>query len=241
MNAKNLILTAFTCMIATVVGAGGAEKTQQAVWVSGTQGYHTYRIPALVVTPKGTVLAFCEGRKHGSGDAGDIDLLVRRSTDNGRTWSEQAVIWDDKDHSCGNPCPVVDMHTGTVWLLSTWNRGDDLEPQIINGQSKDIRRVFVISSGDDGKTWSEPKEITGKVSKPDWTWYATGPGSGIQLKHGSMQDASCSRATTLKPKRNTITRTSFTATITARHGTLVAGHRTIRSMSAKWSSWPTAG
>jgi sialidase-1 len=184
MTSKNLILSALTYMVATAAGAGGAEMTQQAIWESGTGAYHTFRIPALVVTSKGTVLALCEGRKHGRGDAGDIDLLVRRSTDNGETWSEQAVIWDDNGNSCGNPCPVVDIETGTVWLLSTWNRGDEREHQIINGQSKDTRRVFVLSSEDDGRTWSGPKEITGKVKKPDWTWYATGPGSGIQLKYG---------------------------------------------------------
>ena len=184
MTSKNLILSALICLVGTSAGAGDVEKAQQTVWESGADGYHTYRIPALEVTPKGTVLAFCEGRKQGRGDAGDIDLLVRRSTDNGKTWSEPEVIWDDKGNTCGNPCPVVDMETGTVWLLSTWNFGGDREHQIINGQGKDKRRVFVMSSEDDGRTWSEPREITGEVKKPDWTWYATGPGSGIQLKHG---------------------------------------------------------
>jgi sialidase-1 len=154
------------------------------LFVGGQDGYHTYRIPALAVTYKGTVLAICEGRKKSWNDSGDIDLLVKRSTDHGKTWSKQQVIWDDAANTCGNPCVVVDKTSGTVWLLSTWNRGDDHENQIIARKSKDTRRVFVMHSKDDGQTWSKPLEITNDVKKTDWTWYATGPGSGIQIEHG---------------------------------------------------------
>jgi sialidase-1 len=154
------------------------------LFLAGHDGYHTYRIPALAVTHKGTVLAICEGRKKSWNDSGDIDLLVKRSTDHGKTWSTQQVVWDDASNTCGNPCVVVDKTSGTVWLLSTWNRGDDHENQIIARKSKDTRRVFVMHSKDDGKTWSKPVEITTDVKKPDWTWYATGPGSGIQIEHG---------------------------------------------------------
>jgi hypothetical protein len=156
----------------------------EPLFVSGKDGYHTYRIPSLTVTTRGTVLAFCEGRKSGSGDSGDIDLLVKRSTDLGTTWSGQQVIWDDAGNTCGNPCAVVDQVTGTVWLLTTWNRGDDRESEIIAQTSTDTRRVFVSHSEDDGLTWSRPREITTAVKQDDWTWYATGPGSGIQIQHG---------------------------------------------------------
>ena len=175
---KTSTLIAFTIVgwLATVSVFAGEEAknatpqiSQKAIFVSGEGGYHTYRIPSLVVTPKGTMLAFCEGRKNGSHDAGDIDLLVRRSTDNGLTWSEQKVIWSDGKNTCGNPSPVIDVKTGKVWLLSTWNLGSDHERQIINGNSKDTRRVFVMSSKDDGISWSEPKEITTNVKKADWT------------------------------------------------------------------------
>jgi sialidase-1 len=157
------------------------------LFVSGRDGYHTYRIPALAVTTKGTMLAFCEGRRNSRSDTGDIDLLLKRSTDNGATWSAQQVIWDDAGNTCGNPCAVVDRDTGTVWLLSTWNRGDDHERQIIDGTSKDTRRVFVTSSTDDGVTWAKPREITADAKLPDWTWYATGPGSGIRIERGPHQ------------------------------------------------------
>jgi len=154
------------------------------LFVSGQDGYHTYRIPALAVTPKGTVLAFCEGRKNGGGDSGDIDTVLKRSTDNGKTWGAQQVVWDDAANTCGNPCAVADRDTGAVWMLSTWNHGDDHEGQIIAGKSKDTRRVFVSCSTDDGVTWSKPREITSEVKLTNWTWYATGPGSGIQVEHG---------------------------------------------------------
>lgn len=157
---------------------------QQVLFERGEGGYHTYRIPSLITTPKGTVLAFCEGRKSGGGDSGNIDLLLKRSTDNGSTWSEQQVIWDDSTNVCGNPCPVVDASTGTIFLVLTWNRGDDHESEIIHKTSQDTRRVFVTQSTDEGKTWSKPKEITQTTKIPEWGWYATGPGVGIQIQHG---------------------------------------------------------
>ena len=164
-----------------------AESTPHPLFVFGQEGYHTYRIPALAVTTHGTVLAFAEGRKKSAGDAGKIDLLVRRSTDNGATWSTPQIVWADGDNTCGNPAPVVDRDTGTLWLLMTWNRGDDHEKEINAGQSKDTRRVFVTRSTDDGASWAKPHEITGDVKPTNWTWYATGPGSGIQIQNGAHQ------------------------------------------------------
>ena len=156
---------------------------QTHIWRSGEDGYHTYRIPALAVAGNGTVLAVCEGRRSSSHDQGEIDLLVKTSPDGGRTWSDQQVIWHDSGNTCGNPCPVVDGDTGAIWLLSTWNRGGDTEPEIIARSSRDTRRVFLLCSEDNGATWSDPREITAQTKSPDWTWYATGPGAGIQLRH----------------------------------------------------------
>ena len=157
------------------------------VFAAGTDGYHTFRIPALAVTTQGTLLAFCEGRVSGRSDSGNIDLVLRRSTDNGETWSPLQIVWDDEDNTCGNPCPIVDSTTGTIWLLLTWNRGDDHEREIIQETSHDTRRVFVTSSTDDGETWADPQEITATTKQDDWTWYATGPGSGIQIAKGKHQ------------------------------------------------------
>ena len=154
------------------------------LWRGGSDGYHTYRIPAIAVTNDNTILAFCEGRKHHRGDTGDIALLVKRSTDGGASWSRQSIVWDDPGATCGNPAPVVDRESGAIHLLMTWNRGDDHERDIIAGSSQDTRRVFVSSSTDDGLTWSSAQEITAGVKQPDWTWYATGPGHGIQIREG---------------------------------------------------------
>ena len=163
------------------------KPTLTDLYIGGEDGYHAYRIPSLLVTNKGTLLAFCEGRKGGRGDSGNIDLLVRRSEDGGKTWSRQQVVWDDGANTCGNPCPVVDEQTGTIWLTMTWNHGQDTEHQIMQAAGKDTRRVFVTHSDDDGRTWAEPRQITENTKRPEWRWFATGPGVGIQLKHGRWQ------------------------------------------------------
>jgi sialidase-1 len=111
---------------------------------------------------------------------------LRRSTDGGKTWGKLQVIWDDGNNTCGNPCAVLDRNTGTVWLLMTHNLGGDAEAQILDGKSKGTRTVWVTKSDDDGLTWASPVEITRDVKKADWTWYATGPGVGIQTKAGRL-------------------------------------------------------
>lgn len=156
----------------------------QVIFESGENGYHTYRIPALIQAKNKDLLAFCEGRKNSRSDTGNIDLLLRRSPDQGITWTQQTVIWDDGENVCGNPCPVLDEETGELFLLLTWNSGEDHESEIVKGTSEDTRRVFVSSSKDHGLTWNKPKEITKDVKRKNWTWYATGPGVGIQLRLG---------------------------------------------------------
>ena len=173
---------------------------ESEVYVSGTGGYDTYRIPSLIATQNGTLLAFCEGRKAGAADAGNMDLLLRRSEDGGQTWSEPQVIWDDGENFCGNPCAVIDEQTGTIWLLMIWKNGKDEEWMIHLGIGKDTSRVFSTYSGDDGKTWAEPTEITAMVKSADWRWYATGPGIGIQLKYGEHKGRlviPCNHSTTM--------------------------------------------
>lgn len=165
----------------------GNPKKLDYLFKNGTEGYKCFRIPAIVATNNGTLLAFAEGRKNGCSDTGDIDLVLKRSDDNGKTWSNLVVIWDDGKNVCGNPAPVVDKLTGSVHLLSTWNLGEDHESEIIDGKSIGTRRVYVLSSTNDGKSWSRPKEITKSVKKDDWTWYATGPGHGIQLEFGENE------------------------------------------------------
>lgn len=165
-------------------GGFADELPGVAVWTSGEGDYHTYRIPAVIRTQEGSLLAFCEGRVSGRGDAGNIDLLLKRSDDGGKTWGDQSVLWNDTENTCGNPCPVVDESTGTIWLLLTHNLGSDTEDKIKRRSAQSTRTVWVCSSTDDGRTWTEPKNITSTTKDPLWGWYATGPGVGIQVRRG---------------------------------------------------------
>ncbi|MBC8354238.1 MAG: exo-alpha-sialidase [Planctomycetes bacterium] len=145
-----------------------------SVFQSGTDGYHTYRIPAIVTTNEGDLLAICEGRKTSRSDHGDVDLVMKRSIDDGQTWSSLSLVYeegDDAKTTIGNPCPVVDRSTNTIWLPFTRENED----------------VMLTSSRDGGKTWSAPRTITKDVKREDWTWYATGPGNGIQLERGPFK------------------------------------------------------
>ena len=158
--------------------------TESPLFVSGEDGYHTYRIPALAVTTRGTLFALCEGRKHGRSDAGEIDLLLKRSFDQGATWKAIQIVATEPAMTCGNPCPVVDQNTGTIWLPFCKNLADGGETLITQGEAP--RTVWITHSIDDGQSWTDPVEITEKVKKQDWTWYATGPCHGIQLSSGRL-------------------------------------------------------
>lgn len=168
---RTLLIFGFTLAVST----GRAQDISQVVYRSGDCGYACFRIPAIVRAADGTLLAFAEARRDGTADKGDIDLVLRRSADGGRTWGELVVVWDDADNTCGNPAPVVLHDTGRIVLLATWNRGEDHERDIERGRTADTRRVFVLASDDCGRTWSEPREITSEVKRAGWTWYATGP------------------------------------------------------------------
>jgi sialidase-1 len=147
------------------------EYSCKDVFVSGAEGYHTFRVPALVTSNRGTLLAFCEGRVTGAADDGDIDLVLKRSLNEGSTWSALQIVYEEggaESTTIGNACPVVDQTTGTIWLAFTRNNNE----------------VFMTHSGDDGCTWSSPTEITQSVKRPNWSWYATGPGHGIQIQNG---------------------------------------------------------
>ena len=173
-----------------LLGAGSVAQagavSQADIFVGGTGGYHTFRIPSLIRTKKGTLLAFCEGRRSSRSDSGDIDIVLRRSTDRGRTWSEPATILDMGPDTVGNPCAVVDRKTGVVHLLLTSNPGHIVEKQIVDQSADGTRQVWVCTSADDGVSWSKASDITSAAKDPNWTWYATGPGVGIQLRSGRM-------------------------------------------------------
>ncbi|MGW0799853.1 exo-alpha-sialidase [Streptomyces sp. NPDC002692] len=164
-------------------GTAPAEFEQQVLFKAAQDpGYACFRIPAVVRTPRGTLLAFAEGRVHDCGDAGDIDIVVKRSTDGGRTWGPLQVVNEGAGDTHGNPAPVVDARTGRVVLAETYNTGRT------DGRSCDVpcdRTPHLQYSDDDGLSWSAPRDLSDEILPPEWnSWYATGPVHGIQLTRG---------------------------------------------------------
>ncbi|MDX6259129.1 MAG: sialidase [Kribbellaceae bacterium] len=158
-----------------------AAVTQTVLFDKGGAGYGCYRIPAIVRTKLGTLLAFAEARRTWCADSQEIDLVVRRSEDDGRTWSAQQIVLSGTDSdpnavaTRGNPTPIVDLDTGRIVLLTTMDPGTTNKP----------RTPYVQYSDDDGKTFSKAKNISSQIDDPSWGWYATGPVHGIQLTRGA--------------------------------------------------------
>jgi len=138
---------------AAAPGAETGADFRTDAFVGQQDGYHTYRIPAMVITAKGTVLLFCEGRKNSRRDGGDIDQLMKRSEDGGRTWSKQVVIHEEGGNApirVGNSCCIVERDGKTVHLLFT-----------VMG-SPTGNGLYYTRSTDDGQTWS-PMVVTSDV------------------------------------------------------------------------------
>ncbi|WNI15383.1 sialidase family protein [Actinacidiphila sp. ITFR-21] len=189
-RTRAVLLTVFGLLAAVLpAGRAAAAPTRATpcvttLWKAGTGGYRTYRIPA-VVTVRGTLVAFAEGRVHSSADNGDIDVVERRSADGGCTWTPQQVVAEDGTDTVGNPTPVV-AADGTLVLLTNRQAGQTTQGQIQSDQvpAADSRRAFVQTSADAGATWSARREITASVKRPGWLWFATGPGHGLTLTRG---------------------------------------------------------
>ena len=134
----------------------------------------------MVVTKSGTILAFAERRVDGHEDEGNIDVVLRRSTDGGKSWGPMQVLVDDKNNPCKNQSPVV-LPDGRVILLYLWNPYIKSEDQ----RSQISRKMYMISSDDDGKSWSNKSpeklgtEITAMTQQKDWKWTGLGPVHGI--------------------------------------------------------------
>lgn len=191
----NRLLTAgrvSACLIASILLALGQAygarpfMTEVPVYRAKDGGYFIHRIPALITTQKGTLLAFCEARRGSASDSAPTDVVLRRSFDDGKTWSPAQVVAHFPSATVGNPAPVQDRKTGVIWLPLTSNPVGVTEKQIENGSSKGTRTVWITHSDDDGATWAPAEEITASTKKSNWTWYATGPGNGIQLRDGRL-------------------------------------------------------
>ncbi|NBU10789.1 MAG: exo-alpha-sialidase [Verrucomicrobia bacterium] len=184
----------FLCMallLAPLAALYAAEPLleKSGVFPPGLNGIARYRIPGIVVTTKGTVLAYCEARKNNSADWGEIEVHLRRSTDGGKTWQPSQHIahktgriegnprkkeGGEREQTVNNPVAIVDREAGAIEMLYCIN----------------YARCFSMRSMDDGVTWSQPVEITATFEPfrkhYDWKVIATGPGHGIQLKNGRL-------------------------------------------------------
>lgn len=175
-----------------------AQQSTVPVFVSGTEGHKSYRIPTIISLPNGNLLAFCEGRVDHSGDYGNINIVLKRSLDKGKTWIALQNVVDAGDLQAGNPAPVVDLTDpaypkGRVFFF--YNTGNSHEGEIKKG--KGVREVWYKTSTDNGITWSDATNITTQTHRPkqplihsaynfseDWRWYANTPGHAMQFSEG---------------------------------------------------------
>lgn len=171
------------------------------VFVLGTEGYKSFRIPAIISLPDGDLLAFCEGRVNGPADFGNVDIVMKRSIDKGKTWSNLQIIVDADSLQAGNCAPVIDTDDpafprGRIFLF--YNTGNVNESEIRKG--KGIREVWYKTSTDNGKTWSNAVNITTQVHRPnqpqinpayifseDWRSFANTPGHAMQFQYGKYK------------------------------------------------------
>jgi sialidase-1 len=174
-----------------------SQKSSQ-VFRSGSEGHKTYRIPAIIMLPDGQLLAFAEGRVNGSSDFGDINIVLKRSRDKGKTWSHISTVVDYDKLQAGNPAPVVDLTDpqyphGKIFLF--YNTGTNNEGEVRNGNG--VREVWYKTSSDSGYSWSDPVNITAMVHRlrqpganpdynfaGDWRSYANTPGHAMQFTRG---------------------------------------------------------
>lgn len=189
------------CFVAQISIYAFCQRDATVVFQGGEEGHAVYRIPAIIALPDGDLLAFAEGRVNGSDDFGDVDLVMKRSTDRGKTWSPLVTLVDYDSLQAGNPAPVVDMFDpdfpkGVVFLF--YNTGNSHEYDV--RLNKGVREVWMMRSFDLGHTWGKPENITQKVHRPnnpqfnpgyhypeDWRHYANTPGHAFQFQEGKYK------------------------------------------------------
>jgi sialidase-1 len=162
------------------------EPKRGDVFVSGQEGFHTFRIPSVLVSKAGTVLAFAEARRS-RGDQSENKIALKRSTDGGATWRAMQLIADGGPGSLNNPCAVVEQQTGRVLLMYQCYPGGvhEFKKALPTGcEGTNVVRSLLITSDDDGQTWSAPRDVTCAIKSDYATTIASGPGIGIQLTRG---------------------------------------------------------
>ncbi|MFS4492961.1 sialidase family protein [Maribacter sp. 2308TA10-17] len=153
-------------------------------YYSGLEGYFSFRIPSLIKSNT-ALIAFAEGRKNSTSDFGDIDLVYRRSFNNGESWEPLKLLYDQDTLAVQNPVPIFVSEENKIVLL--FNTTSLSEHDVLNKDYglEEERKAYVTSSTDDGETWETPKEITRQVKLKQWRWHALGPVHGIELRYGT--------------------------------------------------------
>lgn len=170
------------------MGMSYAQDSEKVIFESGKGGYKSYRIPAIIKAPNGDILAFSEGRVNSSADFGHVNIVMRRSTDDGKTWSDIQKVAENDTLQAGNAAPVVDMFdpeypNGRIFLF--YNTGDVHEYDLRVGKGN--REVWYKTSTDNGETWSDPVNITRDVMRDNWRTYANTPGHATQFKESKYK------------------------------------------------------
>ncbi|MCE5205309.1 MAG: exo-alpha-sialidase [Porphyromonadaceae bacterium] len=166
---------------------------------AGDDGSAAYRIPGLVTTNEGTLLGVYDVRYNSSVDLQEyVDVGLSRSTDKGQTWEKMRLPLSFGEYGglpkaqngVGDPSILVDEKTGTIWIVAAWTHGMGNGRAWVNsmdGNSLETTAQLVLSkSTDDGKTWSEPINITEQVKDPSWNFLLQGPGRGITMQDGTL-------------------------------------------------------
>ncbi len=174
--------------------APALQRLGVAVRNGGDDGVHTFRIPGLATTNRGTLIGVYDVRHRNGGDLpGDIDVGMSRSTDGGRTWQPMKVIMDMGDDprwrydGAGDPAVLVDRNTGTIWVAATWSHGNRSWHGSAPGlKPTETGQLLLVRSDDDGVTWSKPINITRQVKAPAWSFLLQGPGKGITMRDGTI-------------------------------------------------------
>lgn len=170
-----------------------------AVRQHGDDGIYAYRIPGLVTTPAGTLLGVYDVRHRTSLDLQEnIDIGLSRSTDGGRTWEPMRIIMDmgcwgglpEAQNGIGDPSILVDDRTGEVFVVAAWTHGlgnDRAWTAVGDGYEPiETAQLMLASSRDDGRTWSEPRNLTRQIKQPHWNFTLQGPGRGITMRDGTL-------------------------------------------------------
>lgn len=168
------------------------RRAGTAVRKAGDDAVNTYRIPGIVQTDKGTLIAVYDNRYLNSGDLpGNIDVGMSRSIDSGKTWQPMRVIMDmgapHDNNGVGDPAILFDPLTKKIFVAALWSKGNRSIAGSLPGLSPDLTGQFVlVSSNDDGLTWTAPSTITPQVKNPAWHIFFNGPGSGIAMQDGKL-------------------------------------------------------